>query len=158
MRRLRQGLLLVSMMSLALSSCKEDPCKEVECLNGLCSAGTCACDPGYEGSDCGTLARDKFLHTNWYNSRTCPGVSDLMISKVIAGDGAVDEIWVINLDTEPDTIAATVRGDTVLIPLQVHGVEYLEGKGIFSEGDIVIEYDRVLTGGQRTNCIAHFSR
>ncbi len=30
------------------------------CINGNCVNGTCACDPGYEGVDCGTAVNAKF--------------------------------------------------------------------------------------------------
>lgn len=139
-----------------LSGCKQDPCEEVECLNGTCDSGSCICEPGYEGEDCGTLSRDKFLHSIWNNNRSCPGDADLLLSKIEAGTSQNREILIYNLNVAPDTVRANVNGDTAWIPLQVYGVEYIEGRGIYSDGGIVFEYERVETGGERTDCIAYF--
>ena len=39
-----------------------DPCKDVECQNsGTCVEGTCECATGYEGVNCETEMRTKFL-------------------------------------------------------------------------------------------------
>ncbi len=63
--------------SVLLNSCKDDdPCDGVDCLNGgICNDGTCTCLIGYEGSNCGTEIRNKFLAA--YNcTNTCfPGTS-----------------------------------------------------------------------------------
>ncbi len=58
-------IIIVISSSLLSSSCKETPCDGVDCLNGTCieALGTCECLPGYEGTDCGTESRSKFLGT-----------------------------------------------------------------------------------------------
>ena len=137
--------------------CKEDPCEDTDCLNGVCASGICICDVGYEDEACRTPSRDKFLHSIWYNNRTCSGISDLLQSKIEAGQGGIAEIRIFNLDSIPDTLHANVRGDTAWIPLQVHGLEYIEGIGVYSNGGVVFEYERVQTGGERSDCIAYFS-
>jgi len=44
------------------NSCKKDPCKDVVCNNGgTCVDGTCSCTTGYEGTNCETDSRDKFV-------------------------------------------------------------------------------------------------
>ncbi len=44
------------------TSCGKDACKDVTCKNGgTCSGGNCTCPTGYEGTDCGTLSRAKFV-------------------------------------------------------------------------------------------------
>lgn len=144
-------------ISLLLNGCKDDPCQDVLCLNGVCVSGVCSCDEGYEGESCGTLSRDKFLHSIWYNNRSCPGATDLLLSKIEVGSSQNQEIRIFNLNSSPDTVTANVSGDTAWIPLQVYGVEYIEGRGIYADGGIVFEYERVETGGGRTDCIAYFS-
>lgn len=63
--------------SVMFNACKDDdPCDGVECKNGgICNDGNCACLIGYEGSDCGTQTRAKFLAV--YNcTNTCfPGTA-----------------------------------------------------------------------------------
>ncbi len=44
------------------ASCSEDKCKNVTCQNlGTCIDGACECASGYEGTNCETLSRAKFL-------------------------------------------------------------------------------------------------
>jgi len=41
-----------------------DKCESVNCgLNGVCNDGTCVCDAGYEGTNCETQIRQKYLGT-----------------------------------------------------------------------------------------------
>src|SRR5579871_4978211 len=46
-------------------SCNRDKCKTIVCAHGgVCNSGGCICPSGYEGSNCETVSRDKFLG-NW---------------------------------------------------------------------------------------------
>jgi len=46
------------------TACNKDECKDVVCQNGgTCSGGTCTCPTGYEGTNCETKSRDKFVGT-----------------------------------------------------------------------------------------------
>jgi hypothetical protein len=57
------GLLTVSAFTAVLyTSCSKDACKGVTCNNGgTCSGGNCTCTTGYEGTNCQTVSRDKFI-------------------------------------------------------------------------------------------------
>lgn len=57
--------------TITYTSCNTDECEDIECLNGgTCIAGSCSCPTGYEGTDCSTLTRDKFIGT-WKGSDVC---------------------------------------------------------------------------------------
>ncbi len=66
----------------SFTSCEEDLCKDVTCATGgtLTDNGTtctCVCGDGYEGTDCATLSRTKFLsasgaETTWDAIDICP--------------------------------------------------------------------------------------
>lgn len=44
------------------TSCNKDACKDVTCQNGgTCNDGKCTCTTGYEGTNCETKSRDKFV-------------------------------------------------------------------------------------------------
>ncbi len=46
------------------TSCNKDECKDVVCQNGgTCAEGVCTCATGYEGTNCETKSRDKFVGT-----------------------------------------------------------------------------------------------
>ena len=52
-------------VSMTFVSCNRDKCKSVVCAhNGVCDGGACTCPSGYEGSNCETVARDKYVG-NW---------------------------------------------------------------------------------------------
>jgi hypothetical protein len=47
---------------LAVSSCTPDPCVDVTCYNdGVCDDGTCICADWYEGADCSTEEKAKYI-------------------------------------------------------------------------------------------------
>ena len=52
-------------VSIAYVSCNRDKCKTLVCGNGgVCNLGECICPSGYEGIQCETVSRNKFLG-NW---------------------------------------------------------------------------------------------
>ena len=67
MKKIRQialgAILSVSAFSAVLyTSCSKDACKDVTCQNGgTCSDGNCTCVTGYEGTNCETASRTKFI-------------------------------------------------------------------------------------------------
>jgi len=71
---------------LTIQSCDTDPCSDVDCgSNGTCFDGTCACDPGYDGTNCGIVIRSLFTGT-FDASEVCdtsePGTSDDYVSVI----------------------------------------------------------------------------
>ncbi|MBN8671717.1 MAG: calcium-binding EGF-like domain-containing protein [Chitinophagales bacterium] len=57
--------------AITYTSCNKDECKDVVCKNGgTCAAGVCSCPTGYEGTNCETVSRDKFVG-NWSGSDAC---------------------------------------------------------------------------------------
>ncbi len=51
----------ITSILLMLISCA-DPCKDITCNEvGACDDGTCICDAGYEGTNCETEVRTKYL-------------------------------------------------------------------------------------------------
>jgi hypothetical protein len=57
-------LTLTVISAVSYMACNKNHCSSVVCLNlGVCNGGTCVCPTGYEGYNCGTLSRDKFIFT-----------------------------------------------------------------------------------------------
>ena len=120
MKTLQKLTFMVStLVILSIVSCTEDPCADVSCLNGgTCNDGTCACAAGYEGVDCGTEQRTKFISTYSFNesctsgtySYTCNiGTSSSGVTKVLLSNFAA---------LTGSTISATVSGTTLNIAQQ----------------------------------------
>jgi hypothetical protein len=146
------GLLMV------LVACKSDPCEDISCVHGDCQEGVCSCAAYYEGESCDTESRAKFLGTNWYNNRICPSGSQFLVTTIQAGLTNAGQVMLTNIHQDPDTIAGQVNGDTLVIPTQAYGFEYIEGTGFYSDGSITLEYKVIQTAGGETECIAHLTR
>ena len=55
-------LALSALATLNQSCSKDDPCDSITCENGgTCNDGTCDCAAGYEGTNCDTEVRAKFI-------------------------------------------------------------------------------------------------
>ena len=81
MRKLK-SILLASILTIGafsatlITSCNQDECKDIVCANGgTCSNGNCACPSGYEGAQCQTLSRTKFIGV-YSGTETCTVGSD----------------------------------------------------------------------------------
>jgi hypothetical protein len=108
----------------SFTSCEEDPCKDVTCaatgvateVNASCS---CVCDSGYEGTDCATLSRAKFIGT-YTVSDACSASGSANYTVTIAAS-STDETRVLigNFwNSYAANVTATVDGNTLTIANQ----------------------------------------
>lgn len=75
--------ILTSIVAFTYLACKKDKCNNVVCLNGgACNSGNCICPTGYEGYNCSTLSRAKFV-TTFNGSDTCSGVGNSIATYAI---------------------------------------------------------------------------
>ena len=123
---------LTAFLSIGYFSCNRDKCKTIVCGNGgVCNGGTCICPAGYEGTNCQTVSRDKFLG-NWtvFEKGSTTAAAQYSIS-IQAGyqitDVVIDNFF--NYFLQP--VNGSVSGDTLYIPNQ-----QLEGKVTFGIGYI----------------------
>jgi hypothetical protein len=90
---------------ITLNSCKKTKlaCDGVTCQNGgVCINGACSCATGYEGSDCSTFKRDKFIATYNGNVEFNANSKYNLVSKsmsIAAGTG-FNQITISNLGIE----------------------------------------------------------
>lgn len=116
--------LLACGVMFSFSSCEEDPCKDVTCAatgtatesNGTCS---CVCDSGYEGTDCSTLSRTKFIGT--YTVADACSASGSASYTVVITASSTDETRVLisNFwDSYAANVVASVDGNTITIANQ----------------------------------------
>ena len=124
---------------LIISSCK-DKCKDVNCDNGTCVEGTCNCSEGYEGNDCGTESRSKFIGSYVVNgTETCSvsGNSTLTgMSFTISNSSAAINKITLNLGGGLLILTATVNGSSfTIIPTTISVYSY-SGSGTINGNSV----------------------
>ncbi|GAA4456067.1 calcium-binding EGF-like domain-containing protein [Rurimicrobium arvi] len=137
--------------TISLTSCKRDKCKTISCQNGskcIESEGSCECAPGYEGSMCEVVTRDKFTGTwNVQEQGTISPTTQYVASiKNSALPGANNaDVQVFNLNNSTfGLVNAVVKGDTITIPEQnidnkkVQGIGYLTKETFYGNHETLI--------------------
>jgi hypothetical protein len=104
--------------TLLATGCKKDPCKDVSCLNGAaCADGKCLCTTGYEGDNCGTETRAKFLST--YNvTESCPSGNFNYQITITTSSAGVDRVIINNFGGYGVSVSGTISGSSINIPTQ----------------------------------------
>lgn len=102
------------------TACNPDACKDVVCQNGgTCTDGECTCPVGYEGTNCQTLSRDKFIGV-FTGSETCTiGTDNYSITCSANSDNTKFNIQ--NLYNQSLTAIAAANGNAFTIPSQTVG-------------------------------------
>jgi hypothetical protein len=136
------------------SSCDNDKCKAIVCAyGGVCSEGTCLCPSGYEGPQCETITRTRYLGT-WIVSEdgTLTNAAQYPISVEMGAN--ITELSIKNFRNLPlsTPVSAFVKDDTMYINDQTidgnHflGVGYLQFDKFHGEhGKLVVRY-KVIDG------------
>lgn len=138
-------------LAVTYSSCQPDKCKAIACAyDGTCEEGMCKCKPGYEGSNCETITRKKFI--GLWSVREEGSVSPLRQYPIsITGDSTVTNILIKNLYNyfNGSSVRAYVQGDTIIIPNQqlmgkvVFGKGYLTSVGSGINNTLIVRYEVV---------------
>ena len=114
-------------------SCTKDKCKSTVCANGgVCNGGNCTCATGYQGPNCDSASRDKFLATWVVNETglvTNPAQYNVTISS--AGPGITDVVIGNFYNYFTVYVNGYVHLDTLFIPNQQY-----QGKVVFGYGII----------------------
>ena len=136
-------------------SCKKDKdkdkCEDVVCQNGgSCNDGVCSCPAGYEGTNCQTEIREKFLG------------NFLVVADPSCSDPALEEPWndipasvtavpndasKIQIDiAQAIIVTASVNGNEITIdPTTINGYAY-SGNGSLSGSNLNITLDETHNG------------
>lgn len=135
---MKKKLIYLSLILTAfIFSCKKDTntCDDIICEgNSTCVNGTCACEEGYEGDDCETYSRDKFI-ANWSGSDTCQivlagmndsGQTEIITYDIIARDSSGNHNYVVfeYINEEGGyQIFGTTHQQRLTIPLQTQFIQ-----------------------------------
>jgi hypothetical protein len=117
--------------------------------NGACVDGACICDPGFEGTDCGFLVRDRIAGAHAVNDTCTSGIRQYMVGiggdsldpqMVNIGNFAGQVIGVkatVNADLSIDIAQQTIQSQTATVAVSGHGTIHSDGISlhyIFSDG------------------------
>ncbi len=123
---------IVAILTITNTACNRDKCKTIVCAHGgVCNNGACVCPSGYEGPNCETVSRVKFLG-NWsvFEKGSVTEAAQYPIS--IQATTNITDVVINNFYNYFRTpIKGYVQGDTLYIPNQQY-----EGKVLFGIGYI----------------------
>ena len=155
------GLAFVLLM--AFAGCNPDACKDVVCENaGTCLDGDCICQPGYEGVNCETESRTKFLG-NYTVDESCDGNPDQFACKIETSANAVTDVIFdnfFNLDNlgVGTDVTGSVNGTDITIPQQDHSTLTFAGSGSINESTNEVNMTYTASeAGTTLNCTATFT-
>ncbi len=124
---------LSAFFAIVYSSCKQDKCKAIACAyGGVCNDGVCNCLPGYEGPNCETVTRTKFLgRYQVYEQGTITPSRQYPLA--IEADADVNYVLIKNMYNyfSGPSVRGIVKGDSITIPNQ-----QILGKVVFGKGYI----------------------
>lgn len=130
------------------TSCNKDECKDVVCQNGgTCSEGKCTCPTGYDGTNCETKSRDKFVGV-YTGNEICTVGTDSYTMTLSANSDAI-KLTMTNLYN--DNITATcsmVAVDSFSFSGSQGGATF-NGTGRLVTNTLTVRY--TLTNGATSN-------
>lgn len=130
------------------SSCELDKCKSISCaFQGVCNEGRCICPNGYEGPQCETVTRKKFLGT-WVVSETGSISQGSQYTVSVEPGPNLTEVRIKNFRNFFITdVNAFVKGDSIYLPEQILQNQTITGNGWIEDekyygdnGRIVLKY------------------
>lgn len=147
------------------TSCNPDKCKAIACAyGGTCNEGSCKCLPGYEGTNCETITRKKFIGL-WAVKEKGSITPLRQYPLSIEGDSAVTGLLIKNLYNffNGQKVRATILGDTIIIPNQqlmdkvVFGKGYIHSTGTGINNSITIRYEVIDANTQLVDDFGYYA-
>ncbi len=133
------ALVLIVFAAATWLSCNKDRCVTMSCYNGgVCHNGLCTCSSGYEGVNCSTESRQKFLG-NWQQNGGSGTLQGLQFAVSLTGGLTANSINIINFDnefTQPVT-GSVISTDSLIISTQTIQGSVLSGIACYTGGGII---------------------
>ena len=121
------------------TACTKDECEDVVCNNGgACVSGTCNCATGYEGTNCDTKARDKFVGT-FNGNETCTVGSDEYAVTITAHSEDL-KINLANIYNQSFSAVCTLTSNTAFSFSSTQSGTTFSGTGTLSGNTLTLEY------------------
>lgn len=159
LRTISKMMLGLAIVAFTATGCKKDECKDKNCGNGSCVDGSCVCNTGYEGSECGTEKRAKFLGS-WTATETCTsGNYNWTMTSTASSQGVTAFIFNNFAGYNGININATVNsnGSSITIPNQTVSGGTFSGSAQIVGNVMTLTY-QLTANGQTDNCTATCTR
>ncbi len=143
--------------AITYTSCNKDECKDVVCKNGgTCVAGVCSCPTGYEGTNCETLSRDKFVGT-YVGTEICSVGTD-NYSITVAANSDNLKITMTNIYNEGFSAVGTVTGKNTFSFSGSSGTTTYTGTGELTGTSALKVTYSITTGAVSNSCTFNGSK
>jgi hypothetical protein len=122
-------------------------------ITGIFSVSSCTktCDVGYEGDNCKTEVRTKYLG-NFNGTEVCNQTNVTIAVNALTVSSDVVKVTFFNLYGAGYNTTGTVQSDgTITIATQAFGTGSISGSASIVSGKVKIEYV-ITAGGQSDNC------
>lgn len=134
--------------SVLYTACNKDKCKDVVCQHsGTCSEGNCTCTTGYEGTNCETLSRAKFIGT-YVGTEICTAGTD-NYSITLAANSDDLKLTYTNVYNAGYTATATMAATDSFTFSGAQGGATFSGSGRLSGNSLTVHYS--ITNGTISN-------
>ncbi|MCC6577179.1 MAG: hypothetical protein IT228_07545 [Flavobacteriales bacterium] len=158
-RTISKLMLGLALVAFTATGCKKDKCKDKNCGNGSCVDGSCVCNTGYEGSECGTEKRSKFLGS-WSATENCTsGNYSWTMTSTASSQGITAIIFNNFAGFNGINVSATVNsnGTSLTIPNQTLSGATFSGSAQITGNIMTLTYS-LTSQGQTDNCTATCTR
>lgn len=162
-RRIALSVLLTvgAFTAVMYTSCSKDECKDVTCQNGgTCSGGTCTCPTGYEGTNCQTLTRDKFVGSYTGTDQCTTGQYNINLS-ISAASANNLQVLINNVGGFGTSITATgvvtSTNQVTITSANVGSGRVLNGTMTFNNNVMTFQYT-VVQGTDTDNCNGTYTK
>ncbi|MBL8012041.1 MAG: hypothetical protein JNJ64_15650 [Flavobacteriales bacterium] len=155
LRTISKLMLGLALVAFTATGCKKDECKDKNCGNGSCVDGSCVCNTGYEGSECGTEKRAKFIGS-WSGTETCTsGNYTWTMTSTSSSTGVTAIIFNNFAGYSGLNISATVNsnGTSLTIPNQTVSGATVSGSAQLTGNIMTLTY-QISGGGGSDSCTA----
>lgn len=135
---LRLPVAMLVLFLAGLTSCIDNKCAKIDCGDlGTCFDGTCLCDLGYEGEDCKTEVRAKFIDYWHSENYGCNGLNGAILNFRIEPGAGITDVKIFFQSGSEVLIHGIVDKHVITIPLQNYGTTTMTGTITLLDNDML---------------------